>query len=139
MMDEDRGTPARRVWGRQAVRDLRRRATPTEQRLWAVLRDHRLDGKQFRRQHAIGPFFVDFVCLESRLVVEIDGPIHDEQHEYDAERDDYLATLGYTVLRFTTDRIRNDLNEVLSQIRSHCSAPPPHCGGEGGGGWGLPR
>src|SRR3954470_1863155 len=117
MMDDERGSPGRRLWGREAARDLRRRATPSEQSLWEALRHHRLDGKQFRRQHTVGPFFVDFVCPRDRLVVEIDGEIHDQQREYDAERDEYLASIGYTVLRFTVDQVIGNMEGVLAEIR----------------------
>src|SRR5918995_2090297 len=116
MMSDERGSPARRLWGLEASRDLRRRATPTERRLWEILRDHRLEGRQFRRQHPIGPYIVDFACPRDRLVVEIDGEIHEQQREYDAERDDCLRSLGYTVLRFTVDRVNTDLARVCREI-----------------------
>ena len=135
-MDEDRESPARRLWGRAASRDLRRRATPSERRLWQMLRDHRLEGRQFRRQHPIGPYFVEFACPGAHLVVEIDGPIHEQQREYDAERDDYLKDRGFSVIRFAADRVNRDLPAVLQEIRDACSAPPLHRNGEGVGGWG---
>jgi len=69
-------------------------------------------------------------------VVEIDGPIHEQQREYDAERDDYLKDRGLTVVRFSVDRINHDLPRVLQEIRDACSAPPLHRNGEGAGGWG---
>jgi very-short-patch-repair endonuclease len=134
MMDDESGSPARRLWGRDASRDLRRRATPTERRLWDVLRHHRLDGKQFRRQHPIGPYIVDFACPQDRLVIEIDGEIHATQREYDADRDTYLDSLGYIVLRFSTDRVLCNLEDVLSEIRVAGSPPSPsQWGGVGGG------
>src|SRR5438477_13205636 len=109
MMEDERGSPARRLWTREASRDLRRRATPTEKQLWEQLRHHRFDGKQFRRQHPIGPYIADFVCPQDRLVIEIDGEIHAAQRNYDAERDDYLSHLGYTVLRITTNQVLYNL------------------------------
>ena len=124
MTGDDRGTPGRRLWGREASRDLRRRATPSERRLWQVLRDHRLDGRQFRRQHPIGPYIVDFVCPGTSVVIELDGPIHEQQREYDIERDGYLRTRGLTVIRFTADRVIRDLPGVLQDIRDACSSPP---------------
>ncbi|MFN8632382.1 MAG: endonuclease domain-containing protein [Chloroflexota bacterium] len=124
MMDDDNGTPARRLWRRQASRDLRRRSTPSEQTLWVALRGHRLDGKQFRRQHPVGPYIVDFYCAQDRLIVEIDGDIHDTQREYDAERDDYLRSLGYALIRVTVDQVVNNLNDVLRRIRAASLSPP---------------
>jgi very-short-patch-repair endonuclease len=103
-----------------------------------MLRHHRLDGRQFRRQHPIGPYIVDFACPRERLVVEIDGEIHEMQREYDAERDDYLRNLGYTVMRFTVDGVNHDLAGVLSEMRGACLSPPLHRNGEGVRGWGNP-
>jgi very-short-patch-repair endonuclease len=117
---------AHEVWLREASRDLRRRATPTEQRLWAVLRGRRFAGRRFRRQHPIGPYIVDFLCAEVRLVVEIDGLIHEARQEYDAERDDFLREWGYRVLRIPVDQIRDDLAGALSQIEIACRASPHH-------------
>jgi very-short-patch-repair endonuclease len=124
MIDDERGSPSRRLWGRAVSRDLRRRSTPSERLLWEALRNHRLDGRQFRRQHPIGRYIVDFACPRERLVVEVDGDVHEAQREYDAERDDYLRSLGYTVLRFTVDRVLNDLSGVLFEVKSACGSPP---------------
>jgi very-short-patch-repair endonuclease len=124
VVNEDRRRVAHEVWLRKAARDLRQRATPTEQRLWAVLRGRRFASRRFRRQHPIGPYVVDFLCAEARLVVEIDGLIHDSQREYDAERDDVLREWGYRVLRIPVDLIRRDLPAALAQIDRACEAPP---------------
>jgi very-short-patch-repair endonuclease len=102
--------------------------------LWARLRLGRIGGLQFRQQHPIGPYIVDFCCYRARLVVEIDGEIHEQQREYDAERDDYLKTLGYTVLRFSTDLVLHSLDAIVAEIRSTCVAPLPPRTGEGAGG-----
>ena len=72
------------------ARALRRRATLTERTLWTRLRDRRLDGLKFRRQVPVGRYVLDFVCLAHRLVIEADGPFHDEDH--DAQRDQWLAS-----------------------------------------------
>jgi len=116
-----------------AARELRGQRTDTEKRLWAGLRLYKIDGWQFRQQHPIGPYIVDFCCYRVRLIVEIDGEIHETQREYDAERDDYLRNLDYTVLRFPVARILHDLDAVLTEIRAACSPSPAH----GGGGWGV--
>lgn len=93
------------------------------QRLWAHLRSGQLDGHRFRRQQPLGPYILDFYCATARLVIELDGPIHDTQREYDRERDAYLAAHGLRVLRFTNDAILNDLDGVLRTIRQ-AMAPP---------------
>src|SRR5687768_10277809 len=93
------------IWLREAARDQRQRATPTERQLWDALRGRRLHGLRLRRQHPIGPYIVDYLCFEARLVIEIDGPIHAEQSEYDAERDEHLSQLGYQVLRISADEV----------------------------------
>ncbi len=104
------------------VRDLRRRQTSAEQRLWLHLRGGQLTGMRFRRQQPIGPYIVDFYCASVRLVIEVDGPIHDEQVEYDRERDAYLAAHDLRILRFTNDAVFSDQDAVLRTIR-HTIAP----------------
>jgi very-short-patch-repair endonuclease len=131
---DDRIKEAHHIWLREAARDQRRRATPTEQRLWTVLRGRQVDGWRFRRQHPIGPYIVDFLCAEARLVIEIDGSIHEEQREYDAERDDYLHQLGDRVLRMPVDTVARGLPQALSMIRTACQPPPFPRTGEGVGG-----
>jgi very-short-patch-repair endonuclease len=123
-----------RVWQREAARDQRRQATPTEQRLWAKLRGRQFAGWRFRRQHPIGPYIGDFLNAEARLVVEVDGSIHEDQREYDTERDDYLRDLGYRVIRVPADLVNRDVPEVLKLIRTACETPPLLRTGEGGGG-----
>jgi very-short-patch-repair endonuclease len=96
---------------------MRTAPTPTEDRLWQRLRASRL-GVRFRRQHAIGEWVVDFVCLPERLVVEVDGSIHETQGGRDARRDANLAGLGFRVLRVTNDRVLADLDSVVEDIRN---------------------
>jgi very-short-patch-repair endonuclease len=131
-------TIARKMRTRAAARELRQQRTDTEQTLWEVVRRRQIHGLQFRQQHPIGPYVVDFVCFSARLVVEIDGAVHEEQQEYDAERDDYLRQMGYTVLRCSVDRVLKDMDGVLSEIKAACIAPPLPRTGEGAGGRGIP-
>ena len=86
-------------------RRLRRDQTPAEQALWELLRGRRLAGLKFRRQQPLGPFVADFYCREQQLVVEADGPIHEQRRERDAERDAWLAAQGMWVLHFTNEVI----------------------------------
>ena len=100
-----------------AARDLRARETPVEDILWEELRGRLLDGMKFRRQHPIGAFVVDFCCTERRLAIELDGEIHAEQQDRDAEREAILAMAGYRVVRFPNQSIRENLPDVLAAIR----------------------
>ena len=95
---------------------LRRRMTPSERLLWQHLRANRLGGLHFRRQQIIEGFIADFFCHAARLVVELDGPIHEDQREYDAERDRIIEAYGLYVLRFTNDALWADLNGVRRRI-----------------------
>src|SRR6476659_2007376 len=84
------------------ARELRLRNTEAEQKLWSLLRNRQLNGKKFRRQHAISNYIVDFYCNECKLVIELDGKFHTagEAKEYDAARTALLNELSITVLRF---------------------------------------
>jgi very-short-patch-repair endonuclease len=95
------------------ARDLRKSMTVTERRLWSHLRGHKLDGWKFRRQHPIGDYVVDFVCLAAHLVIELDGSSHDNeaQFDYDEGRQAWLESQGYKVLRFSADSAGGDYLE----------------------------
>ncbi len=127
------------------VRQLRKFQTPAESALWETLRNRRFNGLKFRRQHAIDDYIVDFVCLELRLVVEVDGNIHDFQPEYDQLRTDYLALFGFEVVRFENSDVLNRLESVLEKLHEVSAArkmelesdrdqaPLPFGGGDRGG------
>src|SRR5512135_1826155 len=105
--------------------------TPAEEKLWQRLRAHRLGGLKFRRQHPLGPFIADFYCAECRLVVEIDGDIHDLQAQHDQARTERFEEYGYRVIRFRNEQVLNDVNGVLASIQSACchqDSPPPELG-----------
>ena len=99
------------------ARELRKRMTPAERRLWAALRDGRLDGFTFRRQHPAGRFILDFYSRSAALVIELDGPIHAYQAEYDAARTVFLEECGARVIRFQNEDVLRDLPVVLERIR----------------------
>ena len=122
--------------GTGRARRLRQRATPAEQVLWGAVRGRRLDGLKFRRQYAIGPYVLDFCCPEHRLVVELDGSVHDEPDRaaYDTGRTSDLSAYGYRVLRFRNDAVFNELADVFEQIRRAAESPPLPGLGEGVGG-----
>ena len=98
-------------------RELRQKSTPQEKKLWEELRDSKL-GPKFKRQHSIGGYIIDFYCRKYKLIVEIDGDIHNtkEAREYDEERDKHFMGLGYKVLRFKNGEVENDLSSVLKNI-----------------------
>jgi very-short-patch-repair endonuclease len=91
---------------------------------------------KFRRQRPFGPFVVDFICADYRLVVEVDGPVHDDQTEQDAYRSEYIASYGFTVIRFRNDEVLTDLPSVVAKITTAAqrqrSAPPSPADGRGG-------
>ncbi|MFZ3006466.1 MAG: DUF559 domain-containing protein [Phenylobacterium sp.] len=104
------------------ARTLRAKAPHTETRLWDLLRGRRLDGLKFRRQVAIGPYVADFVCLERRLIVEADGPLHDA--EPDAVRDEWLERQGFRVLRLPNARINEQPELAMDDIRKALGQTP---------------
>ncbi len=98
-------------------RRLRQASTKPEQLLWAVLRNRRLDGLKFRRQQSIGPFIVDFFCLEQNLIIEVDGGYHDAVYEADCTRQHFLESQGYRVIRFANEDVLEDVEAVAIAIR----------------------
>lgn len=98
------------------ARSLRQTQTPAERSLWNILRNRRFHGCKFRRQASIGPFIVDFYCPEYRLIVEVDGSIHDTQRGLDQWRQRKIEHDGYTVLRFTNAQILLSAENVLVEI-----------------------
>ncbi|WP_082526078.1 endonuclease domain-containing protein [Brevundimonas sp. Root1279] len=101
------------------ARDLRKRQTYPEALLWQALRASRLDGLKFRRQHPIDRYFVDFACESLRLVVELDGGVHDqdERHLDDYHRQQAIEALGWCVLRFPNAQVTAAFPTVLAAIR----------------------
>jgi very-short-patch-repair endonuclease len=100
----------------QYARRLRRSQTDAERKLWSRLRDRRLYGVRFRRQHPIGPFIADFCCTEAKLVIELDGGQHAMQKQSDAERAVFLEGQGYRVLRFWDNEALTNPEGVLQRI-----------------------
>ena len=111
----------------QIARDLRRRPTRSEALLWEAVRKRRLNGVRFRRQHPLGPFVVDFFTAERKLIVEIDGTVHDTQAEADAERQAVIESAGYRFVRLRSEDVEADLATALRAIRYAMSgARSPH-------------
>ena len=93
-----------------------------EKRLWRALRARQLDGARFRRQVPLGPFIADFVCLEAKLVVEVDGELHANAEAYDTRRTAWLNEHGWRVIRFWNNELSKNLDGVLASIRRELSA-----------------
>jgi very-short-patch-repair endonuclease len=110
---------------------LRIHQTEAEQRLWYHLRAHRFMGLKFKRQKPMGPYIVDFVCLEHRLIIELDGGQHAEQVSYDKQRDACLRGQGFRVIRFWNNDIMQQLDGVLEQIHIALSPRPSPTDGRG--------
>lgn len=98
---------------------LRNNCTRAEARLWFYLKESKLKGRKFRRQHSIGPFIVDFYCPEERLIIELDGAIHEMRQDYDASRTRFLESYGFRVIRFENRDIFEIPQAVLDAITSH--------------------
>jgi very-short-patch-repair endonuclease len=112
---------ARRVRGNSAAtvaaaQLMRREMTPAEAALWERLRGKRLRGLRFRAQHPVGPFILDFYCPSAKLVVEVDGPVHEDRGAEDAARTEQLNAFGYRVIRFANDEVLGDIDRVLARI-----------------------
>jgi very-short-patch-repair endonuclease len=100
----------------QAARTMRREPTAAEEMLWSALRKNQVAGLKFRQQHPVGRFVLDFYCPSCKLAVEVDGDIHDEQPERDAERTKVLERYGYHVLRFRNEQVLRELPKVVQEI-----------------------
>ena len=103
---------------------LRQQMTQEEKLLWRRLKGNRLAGWHFRRQQVIDGFIVDFYCHAVGLVIEVDGPIHERQAAYDAERDRILQARGLHLLRIPNAAIRADIESVVQKIRGYLDLTP---------------
>jgi very-short-patch-repair endonuclease len=108
----------------EVAREFRRQPTRSENLLWQELRGGKL-GARFRRQQPIGPFVVDFFCAAADLIVEVDGPVHEDQVARDAERQALLETCGYRVLRFSAEVVESRLSEALATIQKLLTSQAP--------------
>jgi adenine-specific DNA-methyltransferase len=124
---------------RQRARDLRRRQTEHEQIIWRSLRNRRFADFKFRRQFPLGNYIVDFVCLERRLILELDGGQHGEpdQTRYDAARDAWLHSQGFKVLRFWNHQVMSEWEMIVDTLwdelqRSPLTPNPSPAAGRGG-------
>ena len=125
---------------RQLARALRKRMTDAERLLWRHLRNRELGGLKFKRQYPVGPFIVDFICVEKNVVIEVDGGQHADNEELDLQRSAYLNKMGYRVLRFWNNEVLQETEAVLTAIfailangkQNSPSPQPSHPSGERG-------
>lgn len=112
----------------QLARVLRKNMTDAERRLWYRLRDRRLGDWKFRRQHPVGPYIVDFICIDKKVVIEVDGGQHGENEEADLRRTAYLEKQGYRVMRFWNHEVLQETDAVMDTIFDTLEDLPPHPG-----------
>ena len=98
------------------ARQLRKNPTDAERALWGILRQRQPRGHRFRRQAPIGPYIVDFVCFENKLVIEVDGGQHAAQSEYDAARTVWLENHGFRVMRFWNNEVLVETDAVREAV-----------------------
>ena len=104
------------------AQSLRKKVVPAEALLWKALRNRALAGFKFCRQHPIGPYVVDFVCVECKLVVELDGVSHLPRKNADQERTRFLEAAGWYVMRFWNTEVYEDLEPVKEALYRQCVA-----------------
>jgi very-short-patch-repair endonuclease len=109
---------------KQLARELRKYQTETEALLWRRLRNRQIEGCKFRRQQIIEPYIVDFVCIEQKLIVELDEGQHVSQVEHDVQRTAFLESLGYKVIRFWNHEVLSETEVVLEKIRMELIRSP---------------
>jgi len=111
----------------KTLRSLRRNAKPAEAKFWQIIRNRKIDGFRFHRQHPIEfemdgykRFFIaDFYCKQRKLVVEIDGGVHELQREYDTYRTFIIEHLGMRVIRFTNEEVRFEIESVVERLKDN--------------------
>ena len=113
------------------ARQLRRKQTDAEQKLWQRLRSRQLYGAKFDRQAAIGSFIADFCCFDPKLIVEVDGGQHGEQRQAYTRRTELLERSGYRVLRFWNNEVLQDIDGVVDRIADEVAPLRPGASGEG--------
>ena len=107
------------------ARHLGKDASRIEKILWSTFRNRNFHGLKFRRQQPIGPFVVDFICFEKKFILELDGPHHEQQKDYDRRRDDWLQREGYRVFRVNNDNFFMNEGMVMKKIDEALFSPLP--------------
>jgi len=124
--------PALREKMKQRARQFRKQPTKSEAILWQAIRNRKLEGRKFRRQQPIGSFVVDFFCANEKLIVEVDGLIHESQKVLDQQRQELLESLGLRFVRLSSHQVETDLPGALEIIcQAFTSSSPSPIKGEG--------
>ena len=110
------GQTNKKILSNRLQRALRKSMTEAERTLWHILRNRQISNLKFRRQHPFGDYILDFVCLESKLVIEVDGGQHAEHAEYDEFRTQRLQTAGFRILRFWNNEVLQNIEAVKVKI-----------------------
>ncbi|HXX35581.1 MAG TPA: endonuclease domain-containing protein [Thermodesulfobacteriota bacterium] len=129
------GQTNKKIRSGKLQRALRNKMSDAEQALWNVLRGRQVSNLKFRRQHPFGDYILDFVCLENKLVIEVDGGHHSQQLRYDENRTRELQAAGFCVLRFWDNEVLKEIESVkqkiwlvVQRLQTH---PPPNLPLEG--------
>lgn len=109
--------------GKQKARALRKSETDAERKIWQLLRSRSLNDAKFRRQHPVGPYIVDFICINEKLIIELDGSQHQQQQTYDAQRTAFLEQAGYRVIRFWDNDVLLKTENVMQAIYDALGSP----------------
>ena len=120
------GQTNKKILSNRLQRTLRHEMTDAEKALWRILRCRQVSGLKFRRQHPCGDYILDFVCLDKKLVIEVDGGQHGERTEYDEIRTLNLLTAGFCVLRFWNNEVLHDIEVVKERIWRKVEEKQPH-------------
>lgn len=105
-------------------RELRKNMTDAEKKLWYHLRNRQFEGLKFRRQHQIRNYIVDFICLEKKIVIEVDGSQHIENTTYDSKRTKWLERQGFKVIRVWNNNVLNQIEFVLDMLYQEIQNSP---------------
>lgn len=120
------------------ARHLRTTQTDTEKMLWRKLRAKKFCEYKFRRQVPIGPYIADFACVKRKVIVEVDGYVHEMKKSHDRERDCFLRQHGFHILRLCNEDVRQNLEGILEKLLEFLSTPLPDPLPSGEGGIGVP-
>ena len=113
-----------RELNRSRAKEMRRVPSITEKEFWNEVRDRKLGGYKFRRQYLIGPFIADYVCVEKKVIVELDGVVHKDRVGYDRARDEFMRDRGYRVIRLKNEDFLGQMWPMLEYIRRELDAAP---------------
>ena len=120
------GQTNKRILSTRLQQTLRNETTDAEKALWKVLRCRQVSGLKFRRQHPFGDYILDFVCLENKLIIEVDGGQHADRTKHDEIRTENLLTAGFRVLRFWNNEVLEEIEAVKERIWRAVQEQQPH-------------